>query len=109
MKRVYLFSLILTVFLNCSLAKPGVIPDPNLAAAVRAELGLDPNEPIFETDLRALERLIAMNSGIKNLTGLEKATNLQMLYLDGNPGVNITPLARPNTTQKLNSSEQSNP
>ena len=94
MKRVYLLFLILTVFLSCSLAKPKVIPDKNLAAAVRAELGLNPDEPILEKDLRALKRLFAMHRGIKDLTGLEKATNLQMLYLDGNPRVNITPLAR---------------
>ena len=47
MKRIYLLFLILTIFLNCSLVKPKVIPDQNLAAAVRAELGLDPNEPIL--------------------------------------------------------------
>ena len=94
MKRFYLLFLILTVFLNCSHVKPELMPDQNLAAAVRAELGLDPNEPIFEKHLRELKRLFAMHSGIKDLTGLEKATNLQMLYLDGNKIANITPLAR---------------
>ena len=73
MKHSYLLFLILTIFLNCSLVKPEVMPDKNLAAAVRAELGLDPNEPILEKDLRALKRLTAMHSGIKNLTGLEKS------------------------------------
>ncbi len=79
MKRVYLFFLMLTVFLNCSLVKPVVMPDQNLAAAVRAELGLNPNEPIFQKDLRELEFLIARHRGIKNLTGLEKAKNLQLI------------------------------
>ena len=60
MKRFYLLFLILTVSLSCSLVKPTDIPDKNLAAAVREELGLDPNEPIFEKDLRELKRLIAI-------------------------------------------------
>lgn len=38
MKRVYLLFLILTVLLNCSLVNPKVIPDKNLAAAVREQL-----------------------------------------------------------------------
>lgn len=52
MKRFYLLFLILTVLLNCSLVKPKVIPDKNLAAAVREQLRLAPNEPISEKDLR---------------------------------------------------------
>jgi len=48
MKRFYLLFLILTVLLSCSFVKPKVIPDKNLAAAVRVELGLNPNVPIFE-------------------------------------------------------------
>ena len=75
MKRVYLLFLILTVLLNCSLVKSKIIPDKNLAAAVREQLSLDPNEPILEKDLRALKDLFAMHRGIKDLTGLEKATN----------------------------------
>ena len=97
MKHFYLLFLMLTVCLNCSLVKPEVIPDKNLANAVRAELGLDPNEPILEKDLRALKQLGAVYKGIKNLTGLEKATNLRMLVLEGNEITNVTPLA--NLTQ----------
>ena len=36
MKHCYLLFLILIIFLNCSLVKAVVIPDQNLAAAVRA-------------------------------------------------------------------------
>ena len=57
MKYFYSFFLILTVSFSCSLVKPRVIPDKNLAAAVRTELGLAPNEPILEKDLRELKIL----------------------------------------------------
>ncbi len=76
MKHLYPLFLILTVFLSCSLVKSKIIPDKNLAAAVREQLDLAPNAPILEKDLRALEFLMAVGRGIKKLTGLEKATNL---------------------------------
>jgi len=93
-KCFYLLFLILTVFPGCSLVKPRIIPDRNLASAVRAELGLDSNDPILEKDLRELKRLTAINRGIKKLTGLEKAANLRGLWLNLNKIRNITPLAR---------------
>ena len=93
MKRFYLLFLILTVFLNCSFAKPGVIPDPNLAAAVREQLRLARNEPISEKDLRELEILVIVHKGVKNLTGLEKAANLRMLWPVQNEITDISPLA----------------
>ena len=97
MRRFYLLFLILTVFLGCSLVKPKVIPDKNLAAAVQEELGLDLYEPILEKDLKKLEYLVAVNSGIKKLTGLEKAANLRALWLPMNDIRDITPLT--NLTQ----------
>lgn len=92
MKHFYLLFLILTVFLSCSLVNPKVIPDKNLAAAVRKELDLAPNAPISEKDLRTLERLIAMHRGMKDLTGLEKVKSLQILSVGFNGITNITPL-----------------
>ena len=47
MKRVYPLCLILTIFLNCSLVKPVVMPDQNLAAVVRAELGFKSKRTYF--------------------------------------------------------------
>lgn len=92
MKHFYLLFLILTLFLSCSFVKPKVIPDKNLAAAVRAGLGLDPNEPILEEDLRELEYLVAAGREIKNLNGLEKAVNLRSLWLGHSKITNIIPL-----------------
>ena len=53
------------------------IPDPNLAAAIRAEIG---NTLTTRTMLN-LTSLNARNRGVRNLTGLEHARNLQVLYL----------------------------
>ena len=55
------------------------IPDPNLAAALREEIG----DSITTHTLLNLTRLEAPNRGIKNLTGLEHAHNLRELNLGG--------------------------
>ena len=69
------------------------IPDQNLAATVRKVLGLTPNAPITEENMRRLTRLTANNSQITNLTGLEYATQLEALVLGGNAIKNLRPLA----------------
>ena len=65
-------------------AKPVSIPDPNLAAAVREELGLSSGEAITTHAMLRLDALEARNAGIKSLTGLEHAVNLRGLNLGGN-------------------------
>ena len=71
----------------------GVIPDPNLAAAVRKALGLGANARITKEAMRKLTELKAPNSEIKDLTGLEHATNLTTLDLYGNKIRDVTPIA----------------
>ena len=77
-------------------------PDPNLAAAVRSRLGLDPNEAITETSLEALTYLSATSAGIIDLTGLEKATKLRDLHLRSNQINDITPLMSLDALLELN-------
>ena len=69
-----------------------VIPDANLAAAVRKALGLGSNAAISKQRLRGLTRLDARDSQIRNLTGLEHATGLRVLELRDNQISNIRPL-----------------
>ena len=69
------------------------MPDRNLAAAVRKALGLKANAPITQQAMRRLTRLEARDSQIKNLTGLEHATQLTVLLLNKNQIRNISPLA----------------
>ena len=70
-----------------------VIPDANLAKAVRKALGLKANAPITKQAMRRLTSLEARESQIKNLTGLEHATQLTDLRLYKNQIRNISPLA----------------
>ena len=71
----------------------GLIPDPNLAAAVREKLELAPNAPIAKEAMQKLTNLDARDREIKNLTGLEHATQLRELFLYDNQIRNLTPLA----------------
>lgn len=68
-------------------------PDANLAAAVREALGLGAADPITDTALAGLTFLLAREAEIRNLTGLEAATNLWSLYLGRNQISDIRPLS----------------
>ena len=69
------------------------LPDTNLRRAVGEALGKPPGATITKAELAALRRLIARNSGIVDLTGLEFATNLTRLSLNLNAIADLTPLA----------------
>ena len=75
-------------------AQPMDIPDPNLRAAIADALNMPHGTPITQEDMRRLTRLSVYNRGVQNLTGLEFATNLSILYIDGNPMItDLSPLA----------------
>ena len=59
------------------------IPDANLRAVIADSLGKAENAPITRADMATLTGIAAPNKGIRNLTGLEYATNLRNLYLGG--------------------------
>ena len=61
------------------------IPDPNLHAAIAETLNILHNAPITQDDMNRLSRLSVYNRDVQNLTGLEFASNLKVLYLDDNP------------------------
>ncbi len=73
---IILFSLLLP---SLSQAQQVSIPDANLAAAIREEIG----NSITRQTLLNLTRLDAPNRGITDLTGLEHARNLRELNLGG--------------------------
>ena len=77
------------------------IPDRNLAAAVRKALGLAPNTRITERAMKTLTTLDARNSQIKNLIGLEHATQLTWLLIGDNPISDFRPLANLNQLEGL--------
>ena len=81
------FIFILLIFLSIpstSAAQTVNIPDPNLRAAIAAELGKASGDPITTSDMAALTNLTARESNISDLTGLEGAINLTWLSLRDN-------------------------
>ena len=68
------------------------IPDSNLHAALELALDKDAGADITQVELASLESLEAVGSSIRNLTGLEFATNLTKLYLGLNEISDLAPL-----------------
>ena len=69
-----------------------LIPDPNLASAIRQALTIQPAQQITTFDMVRLSSLTAINSEITDLTGLEHATRLESLDLTRNQIQDITPI-----------------
>ena len=69
-----------------------VMPDAKLAAAVRKALGLGSNAAITKQRIQGLTELDARDSQIKNLTGLEHATQLTDFFLYNNQISDVSPL-----------------
>ena len=80
---------------------PVVIPDLNLAAALRRRLELAPNASITRQAMRRLRGWDASSSGIVDLTGLEHATNLKVLWLTNNQIWDVSPLAGLTNLERL--------
>ena len=70
-----------------------LIPDANLAAAVRETLGLAQGGAITSHTMLELRFLDARNHQITDLTGLKHAINLQWLHLEGRSISDISALA----------------
>ena len=69
------------------------IPDPNLRTAIAEALGKNSNAPITVKDMAELVDLRAGDRGIRDLTGLQLATNLINLAISTNPISDYSPLA----------------
>ena len=69
------------------------IPDPNLRAVIAEALGKKPNAPITVEEIERLRNLDARDKGIRDLTGLQFATNLNRLGLRDNQISDLSPLA----------------
>jgi len=75
--------------------------DPNLAAAVRNEIGKS-EEHILKSDLEGLTKLDARSRQITYLNGIEHCANLKMLNLADNHVNDIIPLSSLTKLQFLN-------
>lgn len=64
--------------------------DANLKMAIQSQMRLD--REVFESDLLHLTMLDASSLGIQSLVGLEKAVNLEILFLYSNSIRDVSPL-----------------
>ncbi len=71
-----------------------VFPDAQLSQPVRCALGFSAGQLITISNLQSLTCLSLRGHGIKDLGGLELATNLEDLFLSGNQIEDITPLGK---------------
>ncbi len=70
------------------------IPDPNLRTAIAEELGKSPNAPITVEDMEGLTFLsIIEGQDIRDLTGLQFATNLSSINGSGSKVSDLSPIA----------------
>ena len=83
----------LTTYNIAGQVKPFSLPDANLRSAVEAALGKSAGDTITEADMARLQSFGVQNAQISDLTGLEAATNLVWLFLDGNSITDLSPLS----------------
>ena len=70
------------------------IPDPNLRAAIAEALDKSPNAPITVEDMEGLTFLSKIEGqGIRDLTGLQFATNLSSIRIEGSKVSDLSPIA----------------
>ena len=72
---------------------PVTIPDANLRAAIEVALGKAKGATITKGEMETLRHLNAKNAGIRDLTGLEFATNLKVLGLYDNRITDVSALS----------------
>ena len=82
-----------TVTFN-AVVEPAVdLPDLNLRAAIETVLGKAEGDSITPSEIATLTRLEAPEAGVRNLTGLEHATNLTYLDFWNSSVSDISPVA----------------
>lgn len=67
--------------------------DKNLENAVRKQIGKQTGD-LSQSDLNSVTKLVAVDQDIKDLSGIENLTNLNEIFLGGNPITNIDPLGK---------------
>ena len=78
------------------------IPDTNLRAAIAEELGKSPNAPITVGEMERLGGVDVESRGIRDLTGIQFATNLDNLHLRDNKISDLSPIAGLTNLRSIN-------
>ena len=68
------------------------IPDSNLRAVVAEALGKNTNAPITVEEMKGLGELDVRHSSVQDLTGIQFATNLNLLHLAHNQISDLSPI-----------------
>ena len=109
LRRSILFVLLLalaTIWIGCTKridpVQPINIPDANLRAVIERALLKSAGATITNADMETLTSLEAGRADIRELTGLEFATNLTHLYLADNQIADLSPLAGLTNLKELN-------
>ncbi len=98
-KQILTYTLLLSVtmclmFPTTTPAQTANIPDAGLRAAINDALDKAPSATITATEMATLEHLDAVDRSIRDLKGLEAATNLRSLELRHNLIANLSPLLK---------------
>ena len=91
-----------TVTFNAVAEAAAHIPDANLRAAIETALKVAPGDPIAPVEIETLRSLEVRETQIRDLTGLELATNLSDLRLVENGIVDVSVLSGLTNLTKLN-------
>ena len=92
--HVRYFLIVLWLFATTTVHAQDWMPDPALREAVREKLGIPADSPLTRAYVQEhLTGLNAIDKGIIDLTGLEHATDLQVLILIGNKIRDLSPLS----------------
>ena len=78
---------------DLDVALPYLIPDANLRAEIRDQLGIPEGERLTPARMLELTYLHAPNAGVSDLTGLEHAVNLNKMTIYGSHITDLTPLS----------------
>ena len=92
MKKLFYFSLAFLLLCGVAFAQDPWMPDANLREALRDTLGLPAGEPFTPADMLRLHRLDLWQLDVKDLTGIEHATNLIWFSFAENDVTDLSPL-----------------
>ena len=104
---VAVFAAGFTVTFNVVAEAAAHIPDPSLRAVFETALGVAPGDPIVLSEIEALPAFAVKEMPIRDLTGLELATNLSDLMLVENGIADVSVLSGLTNLTKLNLSNNS--
>ncbi|MYB02330.1 leucine-rich repeat domain-containing protein, partial [Candidatus Poribacteria bacterium] len=91
-KIVYQSLFLLFVYVSFCYSEVVHIPDPSLEQVIREALALPEAEVITSVEMEQLRELVATKRGVRDLTGLEYATDLRILLVSNTTITDLRPI-----------------